>query len=516
MQKGYWGAKFISIGIALSRILGFIREAIVAKALGTTQYADIYISIFKIPNLLQVILGDQTFAAAFTPQYLKIDKKYRAVFLSTVFFTVLAVVALYSIIGVIFARQFVILLAPGYLNDTDTVRFSLTVQYARYLFPAVGFLSLASLASAYLIAKERFFLPYIAAALWNLSIIVALIIAQNSSSTTILLASAIGGIIGSIVQFFIPFTLMIKELKLSFSKKFSIEFIRFALPVVISRSVTQIGGYIAHVISTFLAPGAVSALAFAQRLFFLPLSLFATSLATSSLPSLSREKNLLKKGEYVTLALRQMALFTIPSSIIFIFFGRWLVALVFQRGGFKYESTLLVSLILSIYGVSLISTSIARVLKNLFFSIGDTYTPSMISVLAIFVDLSLAVVLSRVADNYALSVIFPAVQGELKLGAIGIATAFFFSSAIELYLLSDQLRKKGIELKFPTTSFVRFTFLSLVVALVSVILKFSVLDKIVVGKIGYLLFFFIFAILYVSLAYLLGFEELQWWIRRGR
>ncbi|MDP9122361.1 MAG: murein biosynthesis integral membrane protein MurJ, partial [Acidobacteriota bacterium] len=175
----------MALGILLSRLFGLLRESTSAHFFGVGPYADALTAALRVPNVVQNLLGEGTLSASFIPIYSRMLAEGRREeagrFAGAIFGLLLAAAAGLALIGIVFARPLVALLAWGYRGDaalvgagvTQVDRFELTVVAVRILFPTSAFLVLAAWALGVLNSHRRFFLPYFAPVLWNSSMIAA-------------------------------------------------------------------------------------------------------------------------------------------------------------------------------------------------------------------------------------------------------------------------------------------------------------------------------------------------------
>ena len=276
----------VAAGILLSRLAGFVREALAARYFGVGAWADVYSTAMRLPNLLQNLLGDQALSAAFIPFYSKMLASKReeeaSRFAGAILGLLIIVAGVLAVSGVLFAKPLVAVTAPGYVQDAAKVaagelpvdRFALTVQQVRVLFPMAGVLVLSAWALAVLNSHRRFFLPYFAPVLWNAAIIAVLLVAGSrlggphmgpQARSRLLYLAAWGALAGGVLQLLVQLPVVLRllhGLRISFSTR--VAGVREALgafgPVVAGRGATQISGYLDYFLASLAAPGAPSAL----------------------------------------------------------------------------------------------------------------------------------------------------------------------------------------------------------------------------------------------------------------
>jgi len=319
------GASSVAAGIFSSRITGLIRERVVAHFFGVGAVADVWAVVFRVPNILQNLLGEGTISAAFIPTYSRLidDGRHEDAgrFAGAIFGLLLAVAAAISIAGILLAGPIVAISAPGFLNDATQVaagtlsvdRYALSVQALRITFPMTGVLVLAAWALGVLNSHRRFFVPYVAPVLWNVATIACLaggalywtgsvagtgvLDAGPSDVDTLsrlLLAGCGGALLGGVLQFGVQLPFVAQQIRgFEWSLSMDVVGVRDAVravgPVIAGRGVAQVSAFLDQFLaSVLLAAGALSGLRFALLLYMLPISLFGISVTAAELPELSR------------------------------------------------------------------------------------------------------------------------------------------------------------------------------------------------------------------------------------
>ncbi|MDP2576521.1 MAG: murein biosynthesis integral membrane protein MurJ, partial [Candidatus Palauibacterales bacterium] len=350
-------------GIFLSRIVGFVRDAAIAAFFGTGLTADAYTAALRIPNILRNLLGEGTLSASFIPVYSGLlargaEREGRRL-AGTILGILLALAALLSALGILLAPWLTRIIVPGWSPDAV----GLTARLVRILFPMAGFMILAAWSLGILNSHRRFFLPFAAPILWNLSQIAGLLIAWRIGWEPLVVALAWSTLIGGALQFFVQLPAALKmagRIRLSLDVKWEAasRVMRNLGPVVLGAGAYQISSLLDVFLASFLVHGAVATLYFSQRLYFLPVSLFGISVAASALPELSRDAEL-ENRDALKLRLRNgfrsICFTVIPSAFAFILFGDWIVSLLFERGTFGEESRVLVHATLAAYAVGLLA-----------------------------------------------------------------------------------------------------------------------------------------------------------------
>jgi putative peptidoglycan lipid II flippase len=477
-------ASSVAAGILSSRIVGLLRERTVAYFFGTSAHADVLQVAFKSPNLLQNLLGEGTISAAFIPIYSRMIDEDRPEeagrFAGAIFGLLLALAGTIALLGILLAGPIVTILAPGYVGDAARVaagelsvnRFDLAVRAIRVIFPMAAILVLSAWALGILNSHRKFFVPYVAPVLWNVSIICGLFgtawyvtgtpwapeLLAEGTLTTLLMAACGGALVGGLLQFGVQLPFVARQIE-GFAPSLStkVEGVREAIdafgPVVAGRGVAQLSGYLDLFLASFLAVGALSALRYAQLLYMLPISLFGMSVAASELPELSRMTA--EKARAFTRRLnrsiRQIAFLTVPTIVGYLVFGVLLVGALLKTGQFQAGSTWLVTLVLGGYSLGILATTITRLMQNAFYAMGDTKTPAWVAAGRVTISTIVAIPAMFALDRVALeSVVGREFAGDpLFLGALGLSLGASVGAWAELAMLRTKLGRTIEELELP-------------------------------------------------------------------
>lgn len=461
----------VGSGIFVSRIAGFIRDRFFAHYLGNSDAAGAFRAALRVPNLLQNLFGEGVLSASFIPVYARLraeGKKEEAEELAAALFSILFLsMTLLCGIGVIASRPLIDILAPGFSGDVR----ELTVRLVQILFPGVGLLVLSAWCLGVLNSHRRFLLSYLAPVFWNLAIIVTLIIygarLTDGRLAQMALAEQVawGTVVGSLLQFLVQLP---KALRLNEYKLFSLHarekslrvVLKNFLPALFARGVVQVSAFIDQILSSFLGPTTVSAMAYAQTLALLPISLFGMSVSTAELPELSsvigtpeevkgRLKERLERG------LSRIAFFVLPSMILYLVLGDVVVGLLYQTGKFGAQDTRYVWWILAGYSVGLLASTQGRMCTSVFWGLQDTTTPAKYAFL-------------RVVFNGALSylVVF-VLRDRLQLSTYLSAALMGASSGIAGWIEYTLIKRKLEPILGEITSFNLVTLKMLAASLVA-------------------------------------------------
>jgi len=424
-------AGVIGMATLLSRILGFVRDMVIAWFFGAGLLSDAFFVAFRIPNLLRRLFAEGSLSIAFVPvftDYLSRDGRAEAFNMARSTLRMLSVIlVVLTIAGILGAPIIVKAIAPGYAG----AKFSLTVTLTRIMFPYIFFICLVALSMGILNTLGHFAAPALAPVFLNVAMIGAvLFIAPHMDSPVTGLA--IGVLIGGALQLLLQIPFLIKK-GFRFWKKASLyhpglkRIAKLMGPAVFGAAVYQINMIIATLLASLLPEGSVSYLYYADRLVQFPLGLFAISLSVAVLPSLSRQaaaKNFKGLTETFRYAIQLVFFITLPAMVGLIVLREPIVALLFQRGAFDVESTRLTAQALVFYSIGLWAVSAVRIVVSTFYSLQDTITPVKIATVSIIANIILGVLL----------------MGPLSHGGLALATSL--ASMINFCLLAWALRKR--------------------------------------------------------------------------
>jgi putative peptidoglycan lipid II flippase len=371
-----------------------VRQRVLAHFLGLTDAADAFAAAFRIPNLLQNLFGEGVLSASFIPVYARLqaqDRVQEARAVATAVAGLLAVVvALLVALGVTTAPWLATLVAPGF---TDAKR-ELAVRIIRILFPGTGLLVFSAWCLGILNSHRRFFLSYAAPVVWNAAIVAATLLPPRGSATeTIVLWTAWGAVAGGLLQFLVQLPAVRRvngPLRLSLGRRDPNvrTVLRNFLPAFIGRGVVQLSAFVDSILASFLPTGAVAALANAQTLYTLPVSLFGMSVAAAELPELSAAAataedpaSLLRAR--LERAMAQVAFFIVPSMVALAALGHVIAAAIFQTGLFNREDARYVWAILAGSAVGLLASSLGRLYSSAWYALHETRTPLKFALLRV-------------------------------------------------------------------------------------------------------------------------------------
>ena len=451
------GAALVALGILCSRLAGLVRQRVFAHYFGqTSAAADAFNAAFRIPNLLQNLFGEGALSGSFIPVYAASVARGETRHAVHVAGAVAALIGLVTSIlvlsGILAAPLLVALIAPGFTGQAR----ELTIVLVRILFPGAGLLVLSAWCLGILNSHHRFLLSYAAPVMWNAAMIATLLaFGPGTPLPALAVYLAWGSVAGSALQFAVQVPAVMKLVPgLRLTLRAASPDVRTVMrnfgPVTISRGVVQISAYVDTLIASKVAQGAVSALANAQLIYTLPVSLFGMSVSAAQLPAMSgdavRDST---TGSIVTTALRdrldaglrQIAFFVIPSSMAFLALGDVIAAGLLQTGRFTYDDAMYVWAILAGSATGLLASTLGRLYASSCYALRDTRTPLRFA----GVRLSLSIVLGYVA-----ALVLPrALSIDPKWGTAGLTVASGIAGWVEFLLLRAAVRRRVGSLGVP-------------------------------------------------------------------
>jgi putative peptidoglycan lipid II flippase len=418
----------------LSRVLGFVRDTIIARTFGAGVASDAFVVAFKLPNLLRRIFAEGAFSQAFVPILAEYktqqgDEAART-FLAYVTGLLTLVLALVTFVGILAAPWIVWASAPGFADEVE--RFALTTDLLRITFPYILLISLSSLAGAVLNTWNRFSVPAFVPTLLNLSMIVfALFLTPYFNPPIMALGWAV--LVGGLLQllFQLPHLRKIGMLvlpRLNLKNTGVWRVVRQMGPAIFGVSVSQISLIINTVFASFLVAGSVSWMYYADRLMELPAGVLGVALGTILLPALSKTYSAANRDEYSKLldwGLRLCFVLALPSAVALALLSEPLTVSLFQYGKFSANDALMTQQALMAYSVGLLGIILVKILAPGFYAQQNIRTPVRIAMVTL-------------AATQVMNVLFIFV---IPLAHAGLALAIGLAACLNAALLYWQLRK---------------------------------------------------------------------------
>ncbi len=446
-------AGIVSLSIFSSRILGLLRDIVIASTFGAGSLTDVFFVAFRIPNLLRRIFAEGSFNAAFVPAFtkkLKESKRDAELLAGQIFAALLLLLTVVVVLGEILSPLVVKLVAPGFHGE----KFLYAVKLLREMFPYIMLVSLTAFLGGILNAFNRFFAPAFSTALFNLSLIVsALLLSGKLSVESLALGVVAGGILQVLLQ--VPFLKLVDFhlkpiLQLSEDAK---RVLVNTLPGIFGFAVRQVSMLIDTIIASFLSSGAISYLYYANRFVQLPLGMFAIGLSQVLLPRLSKNVG---EGEFhreLDAGILLCSAVVIPAAVGLIFFGKPIIDVIFNHGAFTEKDLLETYYVLTCYSIGLFFFSMEKIVSNVYYSLEEFKIPVKVAAYTLIFNLLINILFCF----------------GLGMGASGLALGTSFTSLLNLTVLLVILNRrfKINVLKNVFARGIRYLVLSVPVGLIS-------------------------------------------------
>lgn len=432
----------VSAMTLLSRVLGFVRDMVLAALFGAGAAMDAFFVAFKIPNFLRRLFAEGAFSQAFVP----VLSEYRQqrdisevrLLVAEVAGTLFGILFLLALVGVVAAPALVWIFAPGFSDEP--ARFAMAADMLRFTFPYILFISLVALAGGVLNAYGQFAVPAFTPVMLNVCLIAAALWLAPQFEQPVM-ALAIGVFIAGAVQLLIQWPAL-KKLGLlprprwAWKSEGVQRILKLMLPAIFGSSVAQISLLFDTIMASFLVAGSVSWLYFSDRLMEFPLGIFAIALSTVILPSLSRDHAAADQAAFsakIDWALRLCLLVAVPAALGLVLLAGPLLTTLFQYGEFDAHDVVMARWSLWAYGIGLLGFSLVKVLVPGYFSRQDTRTPVRFGIAALITNMVLNVVF-----------VLPMVYWEFVAPHAGLALATICGAFVNATLLFRGLRRDQV------------------------------------------------------------------------
>ena len=451
-----------------SRVLGLVRDQVLASMFGAGNAMDAFNVAFRIPNLVRDLFAEGAMSAAFVPVFMRQlatgDEQSAWRLGNNVINALLVVTGVLVVLGIVFARPLVGAFAGDYAGVPG--KLELTVLLTRIMLPFLTLVAIAAALMGMLNSLQRFFIPALAPAMFNIATILCallLVPLMPRVGWPPIAAIAIGALIGGVAQVILQWPLLRRE---GFSYAAFLDWKQEGLrrvlllmgPGTIGLAATQVNVFVNTVLATSEGTGAVSWLNYAFRLMYLPTGLFGVSIATATVPAVSRHaarddaasvRSTLAEG------LSLMLVMNVPATVGLIVLSHPIVRVIFERRAFLPSDTAATAAALQFYAVGLLGYSIVRIASPTFYALGDSRTPVQISIASVVVNAVLSVVLARVLGYRGL--------------ALGTSIAALFNAAGLLWLLRRRL--DGLDDRRVLGSLARIVIASLLMGMAALVVN---------------------------------------------
>lgn len=494
----------------ISRLLGLVREIVVANQFGTSADYAAYVAAFRIPDLLFVLVAGGALASAFIPTF----SSYLARGAERAGWRLVSAIGTWILLIVGFLAVVLAIMAPAWVQlfKFSPALQALTVHLARIMLVSTVIFSLSGLVMSVLHSYQHFLWPSIAPAFYNLGIIGgAIFLAPHVGVTGLAIGVVIGATAHLLVQLPMLFRykqelwpqLGLNDAEIAAGVR---EVVRLMTPRVAGLAVVQLNFVVTTVLATYLAyPAAVSALDYAWKVMLLPQGIFAMAVATAAFPTFSAQvaqDEIEAMQRTLGQVLRAVLFLTLPAAIGLIVLREPIITLLFQRGAFGAASTAAVSWALLFYAPGLVSHSLIEISTRAFYALHDTLTPVLIGAGAMLLNVALSLfLLTRFG-----------VPGDPARGPHGgLALANTIATTLEMVVLLWllQSRHRGLESRRLLESVVRLGIAALLMGALLVGLSHaSPLAEWPIQAVG-ILGIAVGGIVYVAVAWLLRAEEVR-------
>jgi len=445
-------AGVIGAATMTSRVLGLIRDQVLAFLFGAGDQMDAYNIAFRIPNLVRDLFAEGAMSAAFVPTFTRTltnEGRERAWRLGNlVVNALLLATGLVVAAGMVFAVPIATAFAGAYAEVPG--KLELTVSLTRVMFPFLALVAVATALMGMLNSLHRFFVPAVSPAMFNVGSIICTIglaPVMPRLGLPVIMAPAIGVLVGGFLQTAVQWPPLSRE---GYRYRPLIDFrdegLRRVLvlmgPGVVGLAAVQVNLLVNSILATGEGTSAVSALNYAFRLMYLPIGIFGVSIATAVVPTLSRyaaKNDPAGMRETISSGLRMMLMLNVPATVGLIVLATPIVSLIFEHGAFTPAHTAATASALACYAPGLVGYSAVKIAVPSFYSLRDSRTPVFVSGVTVLLNVVLNVTLVRVMGFTGL--------------ALGTAASAIFNAATLLWLLRSRLG--GIDEHRVASSFAR-------------------------------------------------------------
>ena len=415
----------------ISRLLGYVRDILIAIFLGAGPLADVFFVAFRIPNTFRRLFSEGTFNAAFIPSYSSLANKKKSENFANNVFGLLIIGLLFLVFIIeILMPFFVFLIAPGFEGDYEKMELAITLT--RITFPFLLFISLASFFSAILNSHNKFAIASATPIILNILLVGVLFFGKILNDQLVYYLSYAVTISG-ILQFIFLYFFVKKYLPLRFKLNIKIDqkvkiFFKKLLPSIFSSGVTQINILVGTIIASFQA-SAVSYLYYADRVYQINLAIAGIAIGTVILPQLSKyiQNNKKDKINLIQNKALELSLFlSIPAAIALLIASEEIISSLFGYGSFDEGSVKNSAKALFYFGIGLPAFSLIKVLSTFFFARKNTKIPFYISLISVLLNILISVIFFK------------------EIGFLIIPMATTISSWLNAILLFIFLKKRNL------------------------------------------------------------------------
>ncbi len=463
----------MAIATFFSRILGLVREQVMAAYFGASGVTDAFLVAYRIPNLLRDLFAEGAFSSAFVPTFVEANQESREAgreLMWSLFWLLTMVTGVICIGIMIFAPQLISIFAPAFVNDPD--KFELTVNLTRIMAPFLTCVSIAALFMGVLNSLKVFFMPALAPAFYNIMSILSMLTLSSfiaSRGYHPIYSLGIGAMLGGFMQAAVQVPLIwSRGLRPMWPKVFwttrAKKILRLIGPGLIGFAATQVNLLITTILATSTIVGATSWLNYSFRLFQLPVGILSVSIGNSNLVHFSeawKKKDVASAKQSLATSYYLSFLTVMPAFVVLYCLSDEIVNLIFERGRFSRESTLMTAEALRMYALGLPFYGVYKIWVPTFYALDRQKIPVIGSILSIIFNIAFCLSLTPfygfkiLALGTTLSVLVNSVFQSCVLSKdLDLKLNFFFSPRILKVCLATIFSAVIVEL------FLKFEFFS--------------------------------------------------------
>src|SRR5688572_19260088 len=394
-------AGVIGIATMTSRVLGLVRDVVLASLFGAGDAMDAFRIAYRLPNVMRDLFAEGALSAALVPTFtraLAAGDRTAAWRLASNVITVLLLISCAVVAaGILFAEPLVQMYAEGFRGVPG--KLELTIRLTRIMFPFLAMVSMAAVMMAMLNALHRFFIPALSPAMFNVATIACAVIAVPLSphlGIEPIVVIAAGTLVGGLGQILLQWPALRREgfryqPMLDVHDPWLREIGRLMVPGVAGLAAVQINLFVNSWLAAGLGTGAVSWLDYAFRLMYMPIGLFGISIATASLPTISghaASRNDPGVRRAVSSGLRMMLMLNVPATVGLFVLATPIVALIFERGRFTPADTAATAAALACYAPGLIGYSAVKLISPAFYAMNNSRIPVVASAVSVLFNVA--------------------------------------------------------------------------------------------------------------------------------
>jgi len=470
-------AGLTGVATLTSRVLGLVRDQVLAAFFGAGNEMDAFVVAFRIPNLVRDLFAEGAMSAAFVPTFTREltrrGKRDAWRLGNNVLNALLVVTGVLVVAGIVFARPLIGLYAGDFASVPG--KLELTVRLTRVVLPFLTMVAVAAAAMGMLNSLHHYFVPALSPAMFNVATIAGVFVLvplMPRFGLPPIMAVAISALAGGVGQVALQWPALRREgfryAPLLDPRDPALRRVLLLMgPGTIGLAATQVNLFVNTLLATSQGTGAASWLTYAFRLMYLPIGLFGVSIGTAVLPAVSRHASVGDTAAIrhtVSRGLALMLMLNVPATLGLMVLATPIVQLLFERGHFLPADTAATAAALRLYAAGLIGYSAVRIASPTFYAIGESRTPAIVSVSAIAVNVIASVTLVRAIGFQGL--------------ALGTSIAAIVNAALLLWLLHRRLG--GVEGRALLATLAKVTVSSLVMAAAAVAIQ-RAMDRVAPG-----------------------------------